>query len=140
MKKKPTRIVKIQIEAGKCTPAPPVGTALGPTGIQVADFCKQFNDKTADMQGDIVPAVLNIYEDRTFDFVLKTTPASRLILKAAGIPKGSGKNAVKKVGKITKDQAKQIAEQKMVDLNATDIDEAMKIIEGTARSMGIDVS
>ena len=137
--KKVTAEVKLQIKAGKANPAPPIGTALGPTGIQIADFCSQFNEATKDKMGDVIPVVITIYEDRSFSFIMKTPPASRLILKAAGIEKGSGKNAVKKAGKITKQQIKEIAEQKMEDLNAFDIAQASKIIEGTARSMGIDV-
>ena len=139
MAKKLKTQVKIQIEAGKATPAPPVGTALGPQGINIGDFCSQFNDATKEMRGDIVPAVINIYEDRSFDFVLKTPPASALIKKMAGISKGSGNPLKKKVGKLTKAQVKEIAEKKMNDLNAYDIDQAMKVIEGTARNMGVTI-
>jgi large subunit ribosomal protein L11 len=131
--------LKLQLEAGKATPAPPVGTALGPHGINLAQFCQQFNDATKDMTGSIVPAVITIYQDRSFDFVLKTPPASDLLKKAAGTEKGSGDPLRNKVGKVTKAQVREIAEKKMKDLNAKDIDAAMKIIEGTARSMGIEI-
>lgn len=139
MAKKIQKKLKLQIPAGSATPAPPVGTALGPTGVNIGEFVTKFNAATQDKRGDIIPVEIVIYEDRTFDFVLKTPPASRLLLKALGKDKGSGKNAVSKVGSVTKDQVRQIAEQKMPDLNANDIDAAMKIIEGTARSMGIEV-
>jgi len=140
MAKKPVKaIVKLQIPGGKATPAPPVGTALGPHGINIADFTKQFNDKTRDRMGEITPVEMTIYEDRTFSFILKTPPASELLKKAAGIQKGSGKPLVEKVGKVTRAQVKAIAEKKMPDLNANDIDAAMKIIEGTARQMGLTV-
>ncbi len=131
--------VKLQIAGGKATPAPPVGTALGPHGVNIAEFTKQFNDKTKDRMGDVVPVELTIFEDRTFTFVLKTSPASELLKKAAGIPKGSGKPLQEKVGKVTRKQVREIAEKKMVDLNANDVDAAMKIIEGTARQMGITI-
>jgi large subunit ribosomal protein L11 len=131
--------LKLQLEAGKATPAPPVGTALGPHGINLGQFCQQFNDATKDMTGSVVPAVITIYQDRSFDFVLKTPPASDLLKKAAGIEKGAGDPLRNKVGKVTKAQVKEIAEKKMKDLNARDINAAMKIIEGTARSMGIEV-
>ena len=139
MAKKPVKKVKLQIQAGKATPAPPVGTALGPTGINIGEFTSQFNERTKDKGGDIIPVEIAIYDDRTFDFILKTPPASRLLLKALGKPKGSGKNLVSKAGVVTKAHVKAIAEQKMEDLSARDIDAAAKIIEGTARSMGIDV-
>lgn len=139
MAKKPVKKVKLQIQAGKATPAPPVGTALGPTGINIGEFTSQFNEQTKDKGGDIIPVEIAIYDDRTFDFILKTPPASRLLLKALGKPKGSGKNLVSKAGTVTKAHVKAIAEQKMEDLSARDIDAATKIIEGTARSMGIDV-
>jgi large subunit ribosomal protein L11 len=132
-------ILKLQLEAGKATPAPPVGTALGPHGINLGQFCQQFNDATKDMTGSVVPAVITIYQDRSFDFVLKTPPASDLLRKAAGIEKGAGDPLRNKVGKITKTQVKEIAEKKMKDLNTRDINAAMKIIEGSARSMGIEV-
>lgn len=137
--KKVTKKIKLQIEAGKATAAPPVGPALGQAGINIGDFVGKFNEATRPMMGNIIPVVISVYEDRSYDFVLKTPPASRLILKVTGIAKGSGKNAITKAGKITKAQVREIAEMKMPDLNANDIDQAMKIIEGTARSMGIDV-
>ncbi len=132
--------IKLQLEAGKATPAPPVGTALGPHGINLGQFCQQFNDATKDMAGSVVPAVITIYEDRSFEFVLKTPPASDLLKKAAGVAKGAGDPLRTKVGKVTKAQVREIAEKKMKDLNARDINAAMKIIEGTARSMGIEVA
>ena len=133
------RKLKLQVPAGKATPAPPLGPALGQVGVQIGDFVNKFNEATKEMGGDIVPVEVTVYEDRSFDFILKSPPASSLILKAAGIPKGSGKNLVSKAGKITKAQARKIAERKMEDLNANDLDQAVKIIEGTARSMGIEV-
>ena len=140
MAKKVKEIVKLQIEAGKATPAPPIGTALGPTGIAIADFCSQVNAATQDRMGEVVPVVLSIYEDRSFSFVLKTAPASYLLKKAAGIDKGSGKNALKTAGSITQQQLNEIAEKKMEDLNARDVEQAAKIIAGTARSMGIKIT
>ncbi len=131
--------LKLQIQAGQANPAPPIGTALGPHGINLADFCKQFNEATKNMMGDIIPAEITIYEDRSFSFVLKTPPASALLRKAAGIEKGSGEPNKKKVGKVTKADVRKIAEQKLVDLNTENIEAAMKIIEGTARNMGIEV-
>ena len=131
--------IKLQLEAGKANPAPPVGTALGPHGINIGQFCQQFNEATKDMVGNIVPAEITIYEDRTFEFKLKTSPASDMLRKAAGIEKGAANPLRNKVGKVTKAQIKEIAEKKMVDLNAVSIEGAMKIIEGTARSMGIEV-
>lgn len=139
MAKKVTKKIKLQIQAGKATPAPPVGTALGPAGVNIGDFVQKFNAATAELGNNIIPVELSVYEDRSFDFILKTPPASNLIMKAIGIEKGSGKNLVVKAGTITKAQVKAIAEQKMPDLNATEIDAAMRIIEGTARSMGIEV-
>ena len=139
MAKKITKKLKLVIPAGKANPAPPVGPALGQAGVNIGEFVKQFNDATSKMAGDIVPVEISVYEDRTFSFVLKTPPASSLILKAMGKEKGSGKNAVSKIGSITKAQLKEIAEKKMPDLNANDIDAAMKIIAGSARSMGVDV-
>jgi large subunit ribosomal protein L11 len=132
-------VVKLQIKAGQATPAPPVGTALGPHGLNLAEFCSRFNDATKDKIGNIIPAEITIYEDRTYDFKLKTPPASDLLRKAAGIEKGSGEPHKTKVGKVSKTQIKEIAELKMVDLNADDVEAAMKIVEGTARSMGIEV-
>ncbi len=139
MAKKITKKLKLVIPAGKATPAPPVGPALGQAGIAIGDFVTKFNAATAAMVGDIIPVVISVYEDRSYDFVLKTPPASRLILKSMNIEKGSGTNLKKKAGKITKAQIKEIAEKKMVDLNAKDIEGAMKIIEGTCRSMGVEV-
>ncbi len=139
MAKRIKTTVKIQIEAGKATPAPPVGTALGPHGINIQEFCQQFNDATKEMTGDVVPAEIKIYEDRSFDFILKTPPASSLIKKAASIEKGSGDPLKTKVGKITKADLRAIAEKKMPDLSANSIEEAAKIIAGTARSMGVEV-
>lgn len=132
-------VLKLQLEAGKATPAPPVGTALGPHGINIADFCKKFNDATKDMTGDVVPAEITIYDDRSFDFKLKTPPASALLKKAAGIEKGSAQGAKLKVGKVTREDVRNIAERKMVDMNAYDVEAAMRIVEGTAKNMGIEV-
>jgi len=138
-KKKILAMVKLQIPAGQATPAPPVGTALGPHGVNIMDFCKSYNEQTGSQQGTIVPVAITIYEDRSFDFILKTPPASVLLKEAAGLEKGSAEPNRDKVGKVTRDQVRQIAERKMPDLNANDIDQAMKIVEGTARSMGIQV-
>lgn len=132
-------VLKLQIEAGKANPAPPIGPALGQHGVNIAEFCKQFNDATKTMTGDVIPAEITIYEDRSFTFKLKTPPASALLKKAAGIEKGSGEPNKKKVGKVTHTDLRAIAEKKMVDLNANDVDAAMKIIAGTARNMGIEV-
>jgi large subunit ribosomal protein L11 len=131
--------VKLQIQAGKATPAPPVGPALGQAGINIGEFVNQFNSATAEMGNDIIPVEISVYADRSFDFILKTPPASSLILKAIGVEKGSGKNLVKKAGKISQEQIRAIAEQKMSDLNAKDMEGAEKIIAGTARSMGVEV-
>jgi len=139
MAKKVKTIIKVQAPAGKATPAPPIGTALGPHGLNIAEFCQKFNAQTQSMAGDIIPAVITVYEDRTYDFVLKTPPAAKLLLKAAGIAKGSGKPLTEKAGKVTKDQVREIAEKKMPDLNTDDIEAAMRIIEGTARQMGLEV-
>lgn len=139
MAKKIKTTIKVQAPAGKATPAPPIGTALGPHGLNIAEFCQKFNAATQSMGGDIIPAVITVYEDRTYDFVLKTPPASRLLLKAAGLQKGSGSPLASKAGKVTKDQVREIAERKMPDLNTDDIDAAMRIIEGTARQMGLEV-
>jgi len=133
------RVLKLQLPGGQANPAPPVGTALGPHGINIGQFCQQFNEATKDMAGNIVPAEIIIYEDRTFEFKLKTPPASDMLRKAAGIEKGSSDALKSKVGTVTKAQVREIAQKKMQDLNATDIDAAMKIVEGTARSMGIEV-
>lgn len=131
--------IKLQIAGGAATPAPPVGTALGPAGVNIGQFVKEFNDRTKDMRGDIIPVELSVMDDRSFTFILKVSPASRLILKVAGLEKGSGKVGTVKAGKITKAQVREIAEKKMPDLNTTDLAQAEKIISGTARSMGIDV-
>jgi large subunit ribosomal protein L11 len=139
MAKKVTTMIKLQIEAGKANPAPPVGPSLGQHGLNIADFCHKFNAATQDKGNDVIPVEITVYEDRTFDFKLKTPPASFLIKKAAGVQKGSGEPQKKKVGKITKAQVEEIAKKKMEDLNADDIEAAKKIIEGTARSMGIRV-
>jgi|SRR5947209_3699722 len=139
-KKKVRAILKIELEAGKATPAPPVGTALGPHGINIMDFVKSYNEKTASQAGDVVPAEITIYEDRTFTFILKTPPSVNLLKKAAGIEKGSPTPHKEKVGKVSRDQVAQIAQLKMKDLNALDLDAAVKMIEGTARSMGIEVA
>jgi large subunit ribosomal protein L11 len=137
MAKEITKIIKLQIQAGAATPAPPVGTALGPAGVNIGEFVNQFNTQTRPMMGSIVPVVMTVYKDRTFTFIVKKPPASRLILKKLGIEKGSTK-AQNKVAKLTKQQVKEIAEEKMEDLNAYDVEEAKRIIAGTARSMGID--
>ena len=139
MAKKVSSIVKIQIPAGKATPAPPIGSVLGPKGINIAGFVKEFNDKTASQAGFIIPCVITIYEDRSFTFVLKTPPAPVLIRKEAGIEKGSGKPNKDKVAKLTKSQVRKIAEIKMPDLNASSIESAMSMVAGTARSMGVEV-
>ena len=139
MAKEIKTIIKIQLPAGGATPAPPVGTALGPHGLNLQDFCSKFNEATKDKVGNIIPAEITIYTDRTFDFVLKTPPAADLLKKAAGIEKGSGVPQKIKVGKVTKQQVREIAEIKMEDLNANDVEAAMKIIEGTARNMGIEI-
>jgi large subunit ribosomal protein L11 len=139
MAKKVVKKIKLQIAGGKANPSPPVGPALGQAGINIGDFVQKFNAATAKMMGDIVPVVISVYEDRSYDFILKTPPASRLILKFANLQKGSKKNAVSKVGKLTNAQIKEIATIKMPDLNANDIEAASKIIAGTARSMGIEI-
>ena len=139
MAKEAVKKIKLQIPAGKATPAPPVGTVLGPAGINLQDFCSKFNDATRDKMGDIVPVEISIYEDRSFDFVLKTPPAGFLIKKAAKIQKGSAKGANELVATISIDDLRKIAEIKLPDLNAYDVDSAMKIIEGTARNMGVAV-
>lgn len=136
-KKKVTAVVKLQLQAASATPAPPVGTALGPFGINLPDFTKSYNAATESQRGSVVPVEVTIYEDRSFTFVLKTPPASDMIKKAAKIDKGSGVPNRNKVAHLSKDQVRQIAEAKMADLNANDIDAAMKIVEGTARSMGV---
>ena len=139
-KKNVLAIVKIQIPAGAASPAPPVGTALGPHGVAIMDFCKAYNERTEDQRGTIIPVEITIYEDRSFTFITKTPPASELIKKAAGVQKGSGEPHKTKVAKLTKAQVRSIAEVKMPDLNANDLDAAEKIIAGTARSMGVTVT
>ncbi len=139
MAKKVIAVVKLQIPAGKATPAPPVGPALGQHGVNIMEFCKTYNERTAAMTGTIVPVEITVYADRTFSFITKTPPASVLLRQAAGIEKGSGEPNKTKVGKITRAQLRDIAQQKMRDLNAHDVDAAIRMIEGTARSMGIQV-
>lgn len=139
MAKKIQQTIKLQIDAGKATPAPPIGTALGPAGINIGDFCSRFNAASQERSGEIVPVILTIYEDRSFDFVMKEPPASFLLRQAAGVKKGSGKNIVKKAGSVTEAAVRSIAEKKMEDLNARNVAAAMQIIKGTARSMGIEV-
>ena len=139
MAKKIKAVVKVQIAAGKATAAPPVGTALGPHGINMGQFIKDYNERTASLAGTVVPAVVTIFEDRSFTFVTKSPPAADLIRKEAGIEKGSGKPNKEKLGKISRAQVKKIAETKLADLNATSIEGAMKMVEGTARSMGVEI-
>jgi large subunit ribosomal protein L11 len=138
-KRKLSAIVKLQIKAGAATPAPPVGPALGQHGVNIMEFCKAYNAATESQRGDIVPVEISVYEDRSFTFALKTPPAARLLLKAAGVDKGSGEPHRTKVASVTMDQVRQIAQTKMADLNANDLEQAEKIIAGTARSMGITV-
>jgi large subunit ribosomal protein L11 len=139
-KKKVAALVKVALNAGSATPAPPVGTALGPHGVNIMEFCKQYNAATEPMRGNVIPVEITIFEDRTFTFVTKTPPAAELIKKAAGLTKGSPVPQTQKVGKISKDQVREIATTKLPDLNANDVEAAMKIVEGTARSMGVTVS
>ena len=139
-RKKVSAVVKVQLQAGQATPAPPVGTALGPHGVNIMDFCKQYNAATESQRGNVIPVEISIYEDRSFTFITKTPPAAQLIKKAAGVDKGSGEPHKNKVGSITRDQLRDIAQTKMPDLNAGSIEQAQKIIAGTARSMGINVS
>ncbi|MDP3685865.1 MAG: 50S ribosomal protein L11 [bacterium] len=131
--------VKLQVPGGKATPAPPIGPALGQHGVNIQDFCSKFNEQTKDKAGEVTPVVITIYKDRSFTFIFKTPPAAELLKKAAGIEKGSGTPNTAKIGTVTKDQVREIAEKKMTDLNASGVEEAMRIIEGTARSMGITV-
>ncbi len=140
MAKKIMAVVKLQVPAGAANPAPPVGTALGPHGVNIMDFCKQFNAKTQQQAGMVIPAVITIYSDRTFTFITKTPPAPNLLLKEAGLPKGSGEPNRTKVGSVTRAQLEKIAEIKMEDLNAANMDAAVRMIAGTARSMGLEVS
>ena len=138
-KKKIAAVVKVQLQAGMANPAPPVGTALGPHGVNIMDFCKAYNAETESLRGNVIPVEITIYEDRSFSFITKTPPAAELIKKAAGLSKGSGVPHKEKVGKISPEQVREIATTKMPDLNANDIEQAAKIIEGTARSMGVTV-
>jgi len=140
MAKKVTALVKLALPAGKATPAPPVGPALGQHGINIMGFCKEYNERTKEQAGNVIPVEITIYEDRSFTFVLKTPPASDLIKKALGIDKGSGEPNKKKVGKLTREQVRKIAEQKMPDLNAASIEAAMRMVEGSARAMGVEVA
>jgi len=139
MAKKLTTQIKLQIPGGAANPAPPVGPALGQHGVNIGEFVKRFNDATADRRGEVVPVIISVYEDRSFDFIMKVAPASDLIKKAAKIDKGSGKPLTEKKGSITKDQLREIAMKKLPDLNTTDVEAAMKIIAGTARQMGVDI-
>ena len=139
-KKKVAGLIKLQIQAGAANPAPPVGPALGQHGVNIMEFCKAYNAATESQRGQVIPVEITVYEDRTFTFVLKTPPAARLILKAAGVEKGAANPLTTKVATITKAQVREIAETKMADLNANDVENAMRIIEGTARSMGVSVS
>src|SRR5436189_6018274 len=139
-KKKGLAVVRLQLRAGQATPAPPVGTALGQHGVNIMEFCRQYNEQTQQYAGQVIPVELTIYEDRTFSFVTKQPPAAELIKQAAGIDKGSGEPNRTKVARLSSDAVRQIAERKMVDLNANDVEAAMKIIAGTARSMGVEVS
>ena len=139
MAKKIKTIIKIQLPAGKATPAPPVGPVLAQHGVNISEFCQKFNDRTKEQAGTIIPAEVTVYEDRTYEFILKQPPSSELLKKAAGIEKGSGVPNKKKVAEITKEKLKEIAERKMPDLNTSDIDAAMKTIEGTAKNMGIGI-
>ncbi|MFD2707310.1 MULTISPECIES: 50S ribosomal protein L11 [Salibacterium] len=139
MAKKVEKVVKLQIPAGKANPAPPVGPALGQAGVNIMGFCKEFNARTADEAGMIIPVEISVYEDRSFTFITKTPPAAVLLKKAAGIESGSGEPHVNKVGSVTSDQVREIAETKQPDLNAADLDAAIRMVEGTARSMGLNV-
>lgn len=138
-KKKIKTVIKLQLQAGKATPAPPVGTALGPHGLNIMEFCKAYNERTANMSG-VIPAQITVFEDRTFSFITKTPPASELLKKAAGVEKGSGNPNRDKVGSLSAQQVREIAEVKLADLNAHDLEHATRIIEGTARSMGLNVN
>jgi large subunit ribosomal protein L11 len=140
MAKKVKAVVKLQIPAGQATPAPPIGPVLAQHQLNISEFCQRFNDATRDNQGFKIPVEIKVYEDRTYDFILKQPPASELLKKAAGIEKGSGQPNKKKVAKISRDQLKEVAEKKMADLNAKDIEGAMRIIEGTAKNMGIEIT
>ncbi len=139
MAKKIRSVLTLQLPAGAATPAPPVGTALGPHGINIVEFCKSYNEKTQDKRGSIIPAQITIYEDRSFSFILKTPPAADLLRKAAGVDKGAQTTGRETVGKVTRNQIREIAEAKMKDLNANDVEAAMRMVEGSARSMGLEV-
>ena len=139
MNKEVVKVIKLQIEAGKATPAPPVGTVLGPAGINLGEFCTKYNDATRDKMGSVLPVEISIYEDRSFDFVIKTPPAAFLVKKYANVKKGSSKGPKEVVGKLTKDQLREIAEIKLPDLNAYNIEEAMEIVRGTAKNMGGEI-
>ena len=139
MNKEVVKVIKLQIEAGKATPAPPVGTVLGPAGINLGEFCTKYNDATRDRMGDVLPVEISVYEDRSFDFVIKTPPAAFLIKKYAKVKKGSSKGSNETVGSLTKEQLKEIAEIKLPDLNAYSVEEAMNIVAGTAKNMGIEI-
>ena len=139
MAKKVKALIKLQIVGGAANPAPPVGTALGPQGLNIAEFCKRFNDATSDRRGEVVPCIITVYEDRTYDFILKIAPVAEMLKKAAKIEKGSGKPLQEKVGKVTKAQIREIAEKKMPDLNCHTVEAAMKQVEGTAKQMGLTV-
>ena len=139
MAKKIKTLIKLQIPAGKATPAPPIGPALGQHGLNIAEFCNKFNDKTRVLMGDITPVEITVYDDRTYSFILKTPPTAELLKKAANITKGSGKPLQEKVGKVTRAQIREIAEKKMPDLNANDVEAAMRMVEGTAKQMGLVV-
>ncbi len=139
MAKKVKTLIKLQIVGGAANPAPPVGTALGPQGLNIAEFCKRFNEATASRRGEVVPVIITVFEDRTYSFILKISPVAELLKKAAGIQKGSGKPLQEKVGKITKQQIREIAEKKMPDLNCHTVESAMKQVEGTAKQMGLTV-
>ncbi|MEK9146707.1 MAG: 50S ribosomal protein L11 [Patescibacteria group bacterium] len=140
MAKKIKTFIKLNVPAGEATAAPPVGTALGPHGLPIMDFVKAFNEKTADQKGNILPVVITVYEDRTFSFIVKKPPVAEMIKKTAGLEKGAANVGRETVGRLTRDQVKKIAEDKMPDLNATDVNAAIKIVEGTARSMGVEVT
>ncbi len=140
MAKKIVKEIKLQIPGGQANPAPPVGPALGQHGVNIMEFCKAFNAKTSDRQGLVIPVIITVYSDRSFTFVLKTPPASVLLLKAMGAAKGSGEPNRNKIGKVSKEQVRQIAQSKMEDLNANDIEAAMRMVQGTARSMGIEIA
>lgn len=140
MAKKVKTLIKLQIMGGAANPAPPVGTALGPQGLNIAEFCKKFNDATADRRGEVVPCIITVYEDRSYDFILKIAPVPEMLKKAAGITKGSAKPLTEKVGKVTKKQIREIAEKKMPDLNSHTVEAAMRQVEGTAKNMGLTIT